>query len=50
MIDAIWAFCMIFALLQLIAVVKDGGLWATGTIVAVAVVIALLIQTWAKKK
>jgi hypothetical protein len=101
MIDAIWAFCMIFALLQIIAVVfllkgrgermlvveekqhlyhlervriltiilsisaiafcivfplmitidnQDGVLWTAGAILAVAVIVALLIQTWAKKK
>ena len=101
MIDAIWAFCMIFALLQIIAVVfllkgrgermlvveekqhlyhlervriltiilsisaiafcivfplmitidnQDGVLWTAGAILAVAIIVALLIQTWAKKK
>jgi hypothetical protein len=101
MIDAIWPFCMIFALLQIIAVVfllkgrgermlvveekqhlyhlervriltiilsisaiafcivfplmitidnQDGVLWTAGAILAVAVIVALLIQTWAKKK
>lgn len=101
MIDAIWIFCIIFALLQLIAVVflikgrgerllivegkrhlyileririltiilsfsaiafcivfplmmtidnKNGVILAAGAILAVAVIVVLLIQTWAKKK
>ena len=101
MIDAIWIFCIIFALLQLIAVVflikgrgerllivegkrhlyileririltiilsisaiafcivfplmmtidnKNGVILAAGAILAVAVIVVLLIQTWAKRK
>ena len=101
MIVAIWIFCIIFALLQLIAVVflikgrgerllivegkrhlyileririltiilsisaiafsivfplmmtidnKNGVILAAGAILAVAVIVVLLIQTWAKKK
>jgi hypothetical protein len=43
------AFCIVFPLMITIDN-RDGVLWATGTIVAIAVIIALLIQTWAKKK
>ena len=101
MIDTLWVFCIIFALLQVIAVVllikgrgerllvveekrhlyhldrvriltiilsisaivfcivfplmmtidnRNGVILATGAILAVAVIIVILIQTWAKKK
>ena len=43
------AFCIVFPLMITIDN-QDGVLWTAGAILAVAVIVALLIQTWAKKK